>query len=267
MKEHVERLASVAVTRMRTWFDPPLGANARPLEVRRAIVEDVTARVEPAGAGRRLLPFKCLSAVVLAETAERRAALESALSDLQAAVEQRLRELQAEIPAGFVVRVEYIRRPRGSWAIAQQFAVDCRRDVPHDLQEAPREQLPVLNADVIRGAATQSSYALSDRQIRIGRTENPVDEAGRPRHNHIAFLEGRDEYSCTVGRSHASIRYAPDRREYRLYDDGSHNGTRVIREGRILEVTPRDPVGVTIVSGDELVFGTAAIRVRMTGAG
>jgi hypothetical protein len=267
MKARVERLAVGAMTRMRTWFDPPLGPDARPLEVRKAIVDEVVARVEPAGGGRRVFPFKCLWAVVLADTTERRAALEGALADLQGALEQQLAELQAQAPPGFVARVEYVRRPRASWSPGQLFALDYRRDPPDEAIVLPRDQVPVLNAVVIRGTAARSSYALSDRQIRIGRTENPVDEHGRPRHNHIAFVEGADECSRTVGRSHASIRYVAERREYRLFDDGSHNGTRIIREGRVLEVTPRDPVGVTIVSGDEIVVGTAALRVRLTDAG
>jgi hypothetical protein len=121
----------------------------------------------------------------------------------------------------------------------------------------------VLHVIVVRGAATKANYAFSERQIRIGRTENPVDDDGHPRHNHVVFLEEADEHCRTVGRSHASIRYQPDRREFRLFDDGSHNGTRIIRDGRMLDVTARDPVGVTIVSGDEIVLGTAAVRVRL----
>ena len=267
MKERVGRFASDAIARVQTWFDPPLGADARPLEIRKAIVDDAALRIEPAGGGRRVLPFRCVSVTVLAESAERRAALEGALHDLRPAVEQRLVELRAEVPPGFTLQVDYTRRPRAAWSPEQQFAVDYTRDAPRDAPAVPREQPPALNAVVIRGTAAKSSYTLSDRQIRIGRTENPVDDHGRPRHNHIAFLENGDEHSRTVGRSHASIRYQPDRREYRLFDDGSHNGTRIIREGRVLEVTPRDPVGVTIVSGDEIVLGTAAVRVRLADAG
>jgi hypothetical protein len=227
-------------------------------------VDAAAARVEPAGGGRRLFPYRCLWAIVLADTAERRAALEGALADLQPALEQQLAELRAQVPPGFGVRVEYVKRPKASWSPGQQFALDYGRDVPDQTVVPPHDRTPVFNADVIRGTAVKPSYALTDRQIRIGRTENPIDEHGRPRHNHIAFVEDADEHSRTVGRSHASIRYVADRREYRLFDDGSHNGTRVIREGRVLDVTPRDPVGVTIVSGDEIVLGTAALRVRLT---
>ena len=267
MKERVSRLAAVAVARVRTWFDPPLGADARPLEVREAIVDEIAGRVEPAGGGRRVFPFTRLSVTVLAESLERRAALEAALSDLQPAVEQRLGELRCEVPRGFRAHVELTRRPRSSWAPGQQFAIDGRHEPVDGAHGLAREKAPALKVTVVRGAATKSSYVLSERQIRIGRSENPVDDRGRPRHNHVVFLEGADEHSPTVGRSHASIRYLAARHEYRLFDDGSHNGTRIIRDGRILEVTPRDPVGVTIVSGDEIVLGTAAVRVCLSEPG
>lgn len=267
MKEHVGRLAAGAVARVRTWFDPPLGADARPLEVREAIVDDAAGRVEPAGGGRRIFPFARVSVTVLAESVERRAALDAALSDLQSALERRLRELKCDVPPGFRAHVELARRPRASWAPGQQFAIDYRHEPGGGAHDHPRDQAPALKIVVVRGASTKPSYLLSERHIRIGRSENPVDDHGRPRHNHIVFLEGGDEHSQTVGRSHASIRYQAARREYRLFDDGSHNGTRIIRDGRILEVTPRDPVGVTIASGDEIGLGTAAVRVRLADPG
>ena len=266
MKDRVGRLATGALTRVRTWFDPPLEADARPLEVREAILDAVARRIEPAGGGRRVLPFKYAVVTVLGETPERRAALDAALGDLQHAIEERLAELRCELPPGFRVGLDVAKRPKPSWVPGQRFAIDTASTPPEAASTPAREQCPVLNAIVVRGTAARTSYALSERQIRIGRTENPVDDKGRPRHNHIVFLENGDEHSGTVGRSHASIRYHADRREYRLFDDGSHNGTRIIRDGRILEVMPRDPVGVTLASGDEIVLGTAALRIRVTDA-
>lgn len=263
MNERVGRLAAGALMRVRTWFDPPLDADARPLEVREAILEAVTRRIEPAGGGRRVLPFKHVSATVLADTAEARASLEAALAGLQTAVEDRLAEVRCEVPAGLLVDLEFAKRARAAWSPGQRLAVDFGRELPDDAPAPAAPQAPVLNAIVVRGTATKPSYSFSERHIRIGRTENPIDEGGRPRHNHVVFIDGADEHSGTVGRSHASIRYEPERREYRLFDDGSHNGTRIIRNGRVLDVMPRDPVGVTIVSGDEVVLGTAALRVRV----
>ena len=122
---------------------------------------------------------------------------------------------------------------------------------------------PVLRVNVVRGQATQASYTLSELQVRIGRTAASPDHTGRPRHNHVVFVEEGDAYSATVGRAHASIRYDDARREYRVFDDGSHNGTRVVRSGTMINVVARNPVGVTILSGDEVQLGTAAISVEL----
>jgi hypothetical protein len=48
-----------------------------------------------------------------------------------------------------------------------------------------------------------------------------------------------------------------------VFDDGSRNGTRVMRNGTTLEIVRRDPTGVTLLSGDEIHLGTAAIRVEI----
>ena len=49
--------------------------------------------------------------------------------------------------------------------------------------------------------------------------------------------------------------------EYRLFDDGSSNGTAIIRGGETIAVPPRDPRGVRVQSGDEVQVGRAVIKV------
>jgi hypothetical protein len=246
------------VDRLRSWFNPPLGADARPLEVREAILERIEARVEPAGDGRRVLPFDRIWVAVIAPDRETRTALEAVLGDLEQAVASRLVEIKCQRPGGFRVQVEYLKRPRPGWA------GDQRIDVQFDRSSAAASSAtPVLHATVVRGTASQASYKFTERQILIGRTSDPVDHRGRTRHNQVAFIDEGDSVSRTVGRAHASIRYELSRGEYRLFDDGSHNGTQVVRDGVVMEVTPRDPIGVVLMPGDEIRFGTAAIRIRM----
>jgi hypothetical protein len=116
---------------------------------------------------------------------------------------------------------------------------------------------------IARGQATHPSYTFTESHIRIGRSAQPVDGRGRPRTNQVVFLEDGDDHTRTVGRAHASIRYDATRREYRVFDDGSHNGTRVMRDGALFDVKPHDPVGVTLRSGDEIQVGTAALRIQI----
>jgi hypothetical protein len=260
--EHLRR----AVARVRTWFEPPLDADARPLEIRDAIVDRVERAVEPAAAGRRLLPHNHLVVTVLAAGKDERAAMRVVLGDLAQAIRTRLAEIRCTVPAGFAVDVQYAQRARPGWDAGARFAIEFAGRTVARAAPSNAPPPPGIRVKVVRGRATQASYMLTDGNVRIGRTALPTDHLGRPRHNHIAFVEEGDEHSLTVGRAHASICYDAARREYRLFDDGSHNGTRVVRSGATLTVAPRDPVGVTLLSGDEVQFGTAAVRVEIDGS-
>jgi hypothetical protein len=262
--KRVEDAVRGAAETTRTWFDPPLTSEAEPLEIREAIVDDVEQRVEPIDSGRRVLPFNRVSVVVLAPQKADRARLEAALGGLRDAIRARLGELQCSLPPNFVVDVRYIKQPRPEWTADQRLAIDYDARPASTVTTAPpgAASAPPLTLTVVRGHATQASYTLTAPQIHIGRTPKPVDGRGRPRLNHIVFVEGEDEHSRTVGRAHASIRFDAQRGEYRLFDDGSHNGTRVIRNGTSIDVVARDPTGVVIRPGDEIEFGTAAVRVE-----
>lgn len=251
------------VGRLQRAIDPPLSADAQPLEIRQAIVEAIEQRALPSGGGQRVLAHNQVSVTVLAPTPDHRLALQAVLADLQPAVEARLREIRCQLPAGFAIDMHYVRRARPGWSPDQRLVVEhTTRDVPASAA-LPHLEPPSLRVTVLRGTAMQAAYTLSESHVCIGRSALPVDSFGRPRTNHVAFLEDGDEHGRSVGRAHASIRFEPARREYRVFDDGSRNGTRVVRKGMTLEITRRDPTGVTIVSGDEIHLGTAAIRVEI----
>jgi hypothetical protein len=259
----VDGAVRAAVQRVQLWFDPPLDREAAPLEVREAIVEDVERRIEPAGAGRRVLPYNRVTVTMLAADKPSRLRLQAALAGLQESIEARLTELRCVIPAGFAIETRYITRPLAAWAPHQRLAFSYDRRDAADLPAAAANEPARLQITIARGQATHASYTFADSHIRIGRTAQPIDGLGRPRTNQVAFLEDGDDHTRTVGRAHASIRYDAARREYRVFDDGSHNGTRVMRDGAFLEVKPHDPVGVTLRSGDEIQVGTAALRIQI----
>ena len=260
----VTAYAGNAVARIRTWFDPPLEADARPLEIREAIIDSAVGRAEPAAAGRRVLPHNHLLVTVIAGDKDERAALQASLEDVADAIRDRLGEIRCPVPAGFDVDVHYVKRAKPGWTPQQRFAVEFgSRVVTRAAATRAAAVPPVSRVNVVRGQATQTSYTLKELHVRIGRTAISTDHTGRPRHNHVVFVEDGDEHSATVGRAHASIQYDAARREYRLFDDGSHNGTRVVRGGTILNVVARNPVGVTLFSGDEVQLGTAAMTVEI----
>jgi hypothetical protein len=259
----VDGALRAAVERVQQWFDPPLDREAAPLELREAIIEDIEQRVEPAGAGRRALPYNRIVVTVLAADKPSRARLQAALTGLQESIVARLTELRCATPAGFAVETRYITRPPATWAPQQRLAFAYDQRDAFDPPAATPSEPARVRITIARGQATHASYTFAESHIRIGRSAQPIDGLGRPRTNQVVFLEDGDDHTRTVGRAHASIRYDPARREYRVFDDGSHNGTRVMRDGVLLEVKQHDPVGVTLRSGDEIQVGTAALRIQI----
>jgi hypothetical protein len=165
------------------------------------------------------------------------------------------------VPHGFAVTVQYVKKPRADWQPGQRYSLD--EQTAGTRAPLRGTGVPTVSVTVLRGEATQASYVLTESRILIGRTAAPIDYTGRPRHNHIVFVDEGNEHNATVGRAHASIRFDAERRQFRLFDDGSSNGTRVVRDGETLDVTPRNPVGVALLSDDEIQFGTAAVVITI----
>lgn len=259
MKESLQRVKDMmrgAAERVERAINPPLTGDARPIDIRQAIVEAIEARVQPTGGGRRALPDRYVKVRVFAPGAAEERALQTALQDLRALVAQRLREISCEVPPAFGIDVTYARRRSAHWPEHQLFLIDFDAERP---PAAARQ--PALVLRIVRGRATAEEYILQEAVVRVGRSESPVDATGRPRHNHVVFLEEGDAASATVGRGHCEIRYHGDARQYRVYDERSANGTRIVRGGEILAVAAMDPYGVALAPGDELQFGSASAQV------
>ena len=116
---------------------------------------------------------------------------------------------------------------------------------------------------MLRGAAAKRTYAFEPRVIRFGRGEDHAELSGRSRRNDIAFLDDEDEVNRTVARAQAHLEFDAERKEFRLFDDGSSNGTRIVRDADIITVTPHGPRGVRVASGDILEFGRARVRFEI----
>lgn len=270
MKRIVERarqLSTSVAMGIRRAVNPPLDEHATPLDIRHAIVESVEWRVQPAGRGRRILPDGLVKIRILAPDTAAQRALRAVLDDVQGVVASRLRELKCEVPAGFRIDVSYVKSRPASWAPWQRMLVEFPERTPHDAIRPAPEPPPALRLTVVKGTATRPSYSSTEVVIRIGRSDAPVDDRGRVRRNDIAFREDDDERNKTVTRGHCEIRYEPATGEYRIFDEGSANGTRIVRGGDVIEVPARDPIGVVIASGDELQFGRAAVRVTIAVTG
>jgi pSer/pThr/pTyr-binding forkhead associated (FHA) protein len=159
-----------------------------------------------------------------------------------------------------------VRRPPADWQPEQRLAVTLGQGATGERAKgssAAPAAIPSLAIDVLRGQAAQEQFTFAGPVVRVGRSTDPTDERGRPRLNDVAFLENDSPENRTVTRGHALIRYHPATGEYRLFDEGSANGTRVVRGGEVIDVPKRDPVGLSLRTGDEVQLGKAAIRVRI----
>ena len=246
---------------VKRFFESPLGPDAKPLEIREAMLEDVERQVTPVGGGRRVFPFARLVARVVAPAGSR-GTCEATFRDFGARVQARLAELRCEAPPELDVRVVVLRKTPAEWETGRIFAVDYR-PVPEAAtrgEDAPR---PVLQVTLLAGTATQAAYTIESPTVLVGRGVEPVDRAGRVRRNHVAFVEEADEVAETVGRAHARFRWNAAAGEYRVFDEGSSNGTYVLRGGASIRVPARDPRGVRVRSGDEIQFGRARVRIKV----
>jgi hypothetical protein len=120
-----------------------------------------------------------------------------------------------------------------------------------------------LSVTVLSGTTTEMVESFTEATVSIGRTADPSDDHGRLRRNRIAFLDIVDGINETVGRAHARVRRDPVTAEYRLFDEGSRNGTSILRDGELIVVHRRDPRGVRVRSGDEIHVGRAVLRIEI----
>jgi hypothetical protein len=247
--------------RVRRFFDSPLGPDAKPLEIREAMLEDIERQVTPLGGGRRVFPFARLVGRVVAP-AGGRDTCEATFNDFDARVRARLAELRCEAPPELDVRVVVLKKTPAEWETGRIFALDYRKapEVTTSERGAARASMQVT---ILAGSATQPAYTIESPTVLVGRGAEPVDQAGGVRRNHVAFVDDVDDVAETVGRAHARFTWDAAAGEYRVFDEGSSNGTHVLRGGASIRVPARDPRGVRVRSGDEVQFGRARVRIKV----
>lgn len=254
---HIARDLQVRIERL---FDAPLDADATPLEISQAVVDQVERKAQPIGRGRKTFPYTRV-VVRIRQTSADRPALDAAFAGLGDRVRERLAELRCDASKALDVKVLLLKKVPADWTPDQLFTVEYQAPPETAAAAHATTASSSLNITIVRGASSKKAYSFTEPLISIGRTPDPTDEEGRVRRNRIAFLDTVDGVTETVGRVHAHIRFDPQAREYRLFDDGSSNGTSIVRHGASIPVPPRDPRGVRVCSGDEVQIGRAILRI------
>jgi hypothetical protein len=251
--------------KLRQW-GRPWAAGTEPVEIHRAILEDVLSQVVAIGGGRRVFPFDRVEVKLLAMSPEEKTRLEAIAEggwDLAREVQERLKTQGVRVPEGLEMPV-LVTEERVPEFGDRRYALGFRKATQAEAASPARNVRPVLHLTIMKGKAVQESYDFAADRIYIGRLEEVLDAAGRvKRRNDVAFLEEGD-LSQTVSREHARIAWDPESGAFWLRDEGSASGTLLFRNGRSIEVSRHDRRGVKLEDGDEVYLGRAAVKVGIS---
>ena len=250
---------------------PPGGRE--PLEIALAVVDAVEAEVQPAGRGRQLFPFNRIRVLALAPTRHVRSRFEATFA-VEPTLAQRIKtrlETAGCLPADLAVAVDYVEAAGTGWSAPDMHVEFERVDTPETEPVVEPESVavpveeppPAVEIEVAAGQADQPAYSFQFARIDLGRCVHVRDRRNQlVRTNHVVFADVDDAINRTVSRRHAHLHYVASERAFRIYDDGSEQGTAVARGGRTIAVPP-GARGVRLQPGDEILLGNARLRVRV----
>jgi hypothetical protein len=242
------------------------GISQTPLEIRKGILEKVEARIV-IDTGGNLFPFR--KVVVTLQPPTKAVAKifqtvflqdESLKSDIIAT----LKDSRAGYPDEMEISVELQQVPEV--APAQPFALFQLDFIKPDPLSKPA--IPETKLVIVKGLAEFSEYLLKKERILVGCLTEVLDREGRMvRRNDVVFLDNGDDVNSTVDRAHARIWFDFEKREFRIMDEASRYGTRIIRGGRSIEIPDANTRGIRLRSGDEIYFGQACLRFELIDRG
>jgi len=250
--------------KVRQWRRPWV-AGTEPVEIHRALLEDIEAQVVAVGGGRRVFPFDRVEVKLLAATPEETSRLQAIAQDgwdLEREVKERLKANGARCPEGLAIPVEVTEQDGPEFG-GRRYALAFRKAAQGEAETPARAARPLLRLAILKGKAVRDAYDFTADRVFLGRLEEVLDAGGRvKRRNDIAFLE-EGEIEQTVSREHARIAWDPESNAFWLRDEGSASGTLLFRSGRSIEVSRHDRRGVRLETGDEIYLGRAALKVEI----
>ena len=232
-----------------------------PLEIRREIVDEVESRII-VDTGGKVFPYGKVVIWLQPPNQALHDVFEAAFlqdDSLKAGILQKLKEAPARYPDDLEVVVNVSQDPEEDQTESSTrplFRLDFVKPDP-----ARRREIPETSLVISKGLAEQPAYRIKKERILIGRLSEVLDREGRlVRKNDVVFLDNEDDINSTVGRIHARIWYDFGKQEFRIMDEVSRYGTRIMREGRSIEVPGGNPRGIRLRSGDDIYFGQACLH-------
>jgi len=238
----------------RKWTDRMLGPgdSDEVVLVHRAILEAIESKVQTVARGKRVFPYSRVTVTLVSPDADRRALYQTAFGEggrLESDLRDAFAAVECEVPRGFHLEVKTAETGDKKFEI--EYALEPAKPAPEEPHGAGR-------LTVVKGKTTQPEYTLEKARTNIGRIAELTDAEQRVvRRNDVVFEEG-DEANATVSRRHAHIRLEAG--EFRICDDESEFGTKVFRDGRLIEVPAGNRRGERLRPGDEIYLGRACLR-------
>jgi FHA domain len=235
-----------------------------PIELYRAILDEVTSRIDAHPRGRRIFVYSRVSVQVLLPSPERRRSYELVFTEadpLTRDIKTYFEENKVEYPTRFKVDVELV----------DSLPLDVSGrgfDVTYSDQpaSAPGPDIIRIRLTILVGNTESTRYDFAKHRINIGRLAEVLDSDMRTvRRNDIALKDDSSVENSTVSRAHAHLEHDPDANRFRLFDDGSARGTTVIRDGSVIPVPRGNSKGILLEPGDEIIM--AMVRILFEYAG
>jgi len=255
-----------ATQNVRTRVENVLGLEKgmEPSAVRREILAQIESRMIGDASGK-VFPFGKVIIYLQPQTKAQRNAIEEALVQndaLKSDIVQMLNDAQAKYPNELETLIEFRENSdpdQTGFPPQSLFEMDFIR------LNVPRKQgIPETKLVIIKGETEQPEYQMRKDRILIGRSRDVLDREGRMvRKNDIVFLEKEAEINRSVGRGHARIWFDYENGEFRILDEASRYGTRILRGGAVIEVPSGDSNGIYLQSGDEIYCGQACLRFEL----
>ena len=192
----------------------PWPTGTEPMEIRRAVLDEIESRIVSAGTGKRVFPFNRLRIRLLAPGPREKVELEALVHEawnLAEDVRERLAERGCPVPTDLEVEVEVTEEGGPAFGDRRYHVHYERAERPAAKAPSPQSpsalsaatiampspslagDRPTLELTVLKGAATKRVYSFPAGRTYVGRLEEIADEEGRVRRrNDVVFLEEGD---------------------------------------------------------------------------
>ncbi len=236
-----------------------------PIELYRAVLEEITSRIDTLPRGRRTFVYSRVNVRVLLPDPDRRRSYELLFTEadpLTRDIKARFEENNVEYPPRFKVDVELVDRPPLD---GSDRGFELAYSNPPS-SEPTRECIPI-RLTILAGNAETNPYEFVKHRINIGRLAEVLDSQMRMvRRNDVVLKDDSSIENSTVSRAHAHLEYDPDATHFRLFDDGSARGTTVIRDGSVIPVPQGNSKGILLQPGDEIMLALVRFRFEHVAA-